>query len=98
MPYRKTLYLYENRENPWGPKAAIFSLFSEEPRRDNTSRGLGGTVRDRSNVSGAEEDMQYLPRHYFNLDRAEPYVRARTLRRRRYTYRLPPVSYQKQAA
>ena len=40
--------------------------------------------------------MQYLPRHYFNLDHAKPYVRARTLRRRRYTYRLPSVSYQKQ--
>jgi len=40
--------------------------------------------------------MQYLPRHYFNLDRAEPYVRARVLRRRRYIYHLPPMSYQKQ--
>ena len=57
---------------------------------------LMGTAWDRSNVSDAEEDMQYLPRHYFAIDRTEPYVRARTLRRRRYIYRLPPVSYQKQ--
>ena len=40
--------------------------------------------------------MQYLPRHYYRLDLAKPYVRARTLRRRRYKYRLPPMSYQKQ--
>lgn len=40
--------------------------------------------------------MQYPPRHYFKLDRAQPYVRARLLRRRRYMYRLPPTSYQKQ--
>ena len=57
-----------------------------------------GTARDRSNVSGAEEEMQYLPRHYFKLDHAMPYVRARVLRRRRYLYRLPPVSYQKRTA
>ena len=57
---------------------------------------LMGTAWGRSNVSDAEEDMQYLPRHYFNLDRAGPYVRARTLRRRRHVYRLPPASYQKQ--
>jgi hypothetical protein len=54
-----------------------------------------GTAWNRSNVSDAEEDMKYLPRHYFAIDRTEPYVRARTLRRRRYIYRLPPVSYQK---
>lgn len=42
--------------------------------------------------------MQYPRRHYFNLDRAKPYVRARTLRRRRYHYRLPSVEHQKQAA
>jgi hypothetical protein len=59
---------------------------------------LEGTARTRSIVSIAEEDMQYPPRHYFNLDRTGPYLRARTLRRRRYRYRLTVPSNRRKAA